>query len=170
MVNGKDNVWPKERVEQLLKLRDEGHGPTDIGRMMCITRNAVIGKLHRLGLTGQRQKNGGLPIKPSVMNKRILVAPKVKQLREIAVKMRQALPPVPLPAPETFEAGYHPLNLSLLELPANGCRWPVNNAAPNEMHLFCGHPKAEGKSYCERHVERSISRAAPRNRKIKVAA
>src|SRR4029077_11918772 len=47
-------AWPDERVELLKKLWGEGLSASQIaGRLGSVTRNAVIGKVHRLGLSGR---------------------------------------------------------------------------------------------------------------------
>ena len=43
-------TWTDERIERLTRLWDEGVTTAEIGRMLGITKNAVIGKVHRIGL------------------------------------------------------------------------------------------------------------------------
>src|ERR1700730_15845887 len=43
-------TWTPERIEQLSVLWDEGITTAEIGRRIGVTKNAVIGKVHRLGL------------------------------------------------------------------------------------------------------------------------
>ena len=45
-----DETWTEERVDQLTLLWDEGVTTAEIGRRIGVTKNAVIGKVHRLGL------------------------------------------------------------------------------------------------------------------------
>lgn len=45
----------------------------------------------------------------------------------------------------------------LWELGSRDCRWPVNDAAVGETHLFCGHEAVDGSSYCAHHKARSVS-------------
>ncbi|WP_040308565.1 GcrA family cell cycle regulator, partial [Asticcacaulis biprosthecium] len=46
--------WTDERVETLKKLWQEGHSASQIAKQLGgVTRNAVIGKVHRLGLSGR---------------------------------------------------------------------------------------------------------------------
>ena len=46
-------TWTSERIEQLSLLWDEGITTAEIGRRIGVTKNAVIGKVHRLGLSGR---------------------------------------------------------------------------------------------------------------------
>jgi GcrA cell cycle regulator len=45
--------WTDARVKRALKLRDEGLSARDMGEALGVSRNAVIGKFHRLKLAGQ---------------------------------------------------------------------------------------------------------------------
>jgi GcrA cell cycle regulator len=50
-VRGMDaGTWTEERIEQLTRLWEEGITTAEIGRQIGVTKNAVIGKVHRLGL------------------------------------------------------------------------------------------------------------------------
>ncbi|MBH68952.1 MAG: global cell cycle regulator GcrA-like protein [Rhodospirillaceae bacterium] len=50
MSNQVISVWNEERLEQLTKLWEEGLSITQIGLRLGVTRNAVVGKVHRMGL------------------------------------------------------------------------------------------------------------------------
>lgn len=52
------NEWTPQRINALIALWDEGLPTSEIGRRLGITKNAVIGKVHRLGLSKR-----GSPIK-----------------------------------------------------------------------------------------------------------
>ena len=59
--------WTEERVSVLKKLWAEGHSASQIAKQLGgVTRNAVIGKVHRLGLSGRATPcaNGRLGIQP----------------------------------------------------------------------------------------------------------
>jgi hypothetical protein len=49
-----------------------------------------------------------------------------------------------------------PLNVRLLELAPNGCRWPSGNGSRQFPYTFCDHPQVEGSSYCWEHHAASI--------------
>jgi GcrA cell cycle regulator len=48
-----DTVWTAERINMLSRLWEEGLSTAEIGRRLGLTKNAVIGKAHRLGLKGR---------------------------------------------------------------------------------------------------------------------
>jgi GcrA cell cycle regulator len=49
-----NNEWTPERIAALIALWNESHSTSEIGRRLGITKNAVIGKVHRLGLPQRR--------------------------------------------------------------------------------------------------------------------
>ena len=150
--------WTQERDDHLLALKAQNISAADIAAQLGdnLTRNAVLGRLHRIGI-----KSGKL-VKKRVMKKHKALVTAYK-------------PPLPFPAvPRTrhvdnsrprpprivcTEADRRladaPLNLRMMDLEADSCRWPVNDPPPRGEHLFCGHPKRFG-SYCAAHAERSV--------------
>src|SRR5438045_9776702 len=90
--NPNDFVWADEHVERLTQLWTEGLSASECGRRIGVSRNSVIGKIHRLGLSYQyrrpREGRRGMS-KPQIRtNKRPLPAP----------EPYQAPPPPPSPA------------------------------------------------------------------------
>lgn len=138
--------WTDERTELLLKLEAEGVSRSEVAKRIGTTRSAVIGKLFRLNGAKQsrprsRKKKGSI-VKPSANASKLhLTIPAAKELRRLAEEMKAAIPPEP-----RYVDG-----VRLQDLPDDGCRWPVNEPAPGEEHLFCGDQKKLGRSYCEKH-------------------
>ena len=126
--------WTDERVEELKRLWNEGHAATQIAaRLGGTPRTAVIGKVHRLGLTGRAQ-----PSKPR--RTRIeKAASGTAKLRALSV------------TPRLSEPG-DSLNVTVLGIEANQCRWPIGDPASPDFH-FCGQPTRPGKPYCCYHQE-----------------
>ena len=107
-----DIDWTEETVARLRTLWAEGHSTAEIGRRMGTTKNAVIGKTHRLHLTPRaspiRGKGTGTPRKPVVARVR---GPSLPPLAAVAgstpatpassppAPPRPAIP-VPAPAPQ----------------------------------------------------------------------
>jgi GcrA cell cycle regulator len=46
-----ETVWTQDLIDDLGRLWAEGHSTAEIGRRLDLTKNAVVGKAHRLGLT-----------------------------------------------------------------------------------------------------------------------
>jgi hypothetical protein len=156
--------WSDEEDEQLKKLTLEGMSASMIADRMPgnRSRNSIIGRKHRLGMMGkqtQRKKSASpLPIKPSRVYDRHTQAATsayVRALRSMEAKMRYAETSKVIQDTSEVE----PLNVELLDLHEQSCRWPVTTELP---HLFCGHTKQAGSSYCPHHHARSRTPAQVR--------
>ncbi len=171
--------WTDERVEILKKMWGEGQSASQIAKELGgVTRNAVIGKVHRLGLSNRATKNAApkAEAKPKATPKAEPKAPPKEQpaskaaepaaekpsnvtaLRRQIIPAGQPLPPQPSAneiSPEALarvsEIEKKAKKLTLLELTERTCKWPVGDpATPN--FWFCGLPTQTGKPYCEAHV------------------
>jgi len=140
-------TWTDERVAVLKKLWTDGLSASQIAKQIGgVTRNAVIGKVHRLGLSGRAAP--ARPRTPSIKIARprpaISTAPRPMHHHMPApVRLREAeLPPIDIP-----ENG--PSNV--LELGAHMCKWPIGDPAKTEFR-FCGRKCGEGAPYCTDHA------------------
>ena len=124
-MNKAQSGWTEDRLAKLRELWDKKLSITKIGEELGVSRNAVAGKAHRLGLE-KRQS----PIKPSIKPK--------KQKNEWDETLRG---PMPLR-----------LVLRSLEWSRNKCLWPYGD--PKNLDFkFCGEPVLSGKPYCLKHCE-----------------
>lgn len=125
--------WTAEVVEELKTLHEKGVAYSEIARRLgCGSRNAVIGKVHRMGW----ERRG--PRGPSTCG---VTIPKPQKK---AVQRRYKPKPVH-PAKEID--GHH---ITILELAEGMCRWPVGDPLEDDFH-FCGNETREGSSYCAGH-------------------
>ena len=173
--------WTDERVELLKKMWGEGQSASQIAKELGgVTRNAVIGKVHRLGLSNRA--TGTPSSKPEAKAK---PAPKAEAKPRPSPKTEAARPePAPaestpkpsLPARKQIIPAGQPLppqpsaneispealakvneiekkskKISLMELTERTCKWPVGDPATEDF-WFCGLPVQSGKPYCEAHV------------------
>lgn len=144
--------WTDERVDQLKNLWTEGLSASRIARALGgVTRNSVIGKVHRLGLAGRATPTcSNHPRLPSV--------PRQLSAKRLA-KMAESLygPPMkpfrwePELEPIVFEDGTH---VSVLAINDRMCRWPIGDPSENEFH-FCGHKPKASAPYCEAHARKA---------------
>lgn len=150
--------WTDERTELAKKLWKEGYSASQVAKKLggC-TRNAVIGKMHRLGLSDRP-----LPSKPS----KARATPRVtRRLSVIAMtpSVMQVIPADAAPIKPLPMRDYKPGSqaCALDALGAHQCRWPLGPLLePSE--LFCGEPLDEGRDlklppYCVEHKKRSIT-------------
>lgn len=157
--------WTPERIETLKTLWADGKSATEIAMMMGgISRNAVMGKVHRLDIHARLEREANAPRKPLVRTPR---QPRVAKPKTIAPKKPAVAPkPVDESIMGHMEPGVTPLLLKLFELDARDCRWPVSGEKADT--LFCGHPMMEGSSYCCFH--RNLSRGEGTRSERAVAA
>ena len=167
--------WTDERVELLKKMWTEGQSASQIAKELGgVTRNAVIGKVHRLGLSNRagsaaapapekKTAKSGSTAK-SEPKKSTKAAPKEKVIevtvapRKPIVPAGQPLPPQPSAneiSPEALatvrEVEKTAKKISLMELTERTCKWPIGDPATEEF-WFCGLAVQQGKPYCEAHV------------------
>ena len=157
--------WTDERVDLLKKLWSEGHSASRIaGELGGVTRNAVIGKVHRLGLSGRPQSaNAGAP------RPRKARAPgQVLRIARGAVRGNTALAQVyeieAEAEPEVVD-NIIPLTQrrTILELTESTCRWPVGDPGSGDF-FFCGGNTVSGLPYCPRHARLAYQPATDRRR------
>jgi GcrA cell cycle regulator len=145
--------WTDERVELLRRLWVEGLSASQIAAEIGtgITRNAVIGKVHRLGMSG-RIKSAPTAM-PRARERTEPIASPAPQTT-IVVQGNTVLAAVAAPelAPRPIEKVVVPIcqTVTMLELRETMCRWPLGDPSQPEFR-FCGARSSGGLPYCESH-------------------
>jgi GcrA cell cycle regulator len=146
-------TWTDERVERLKKLWADGLSASQIaGELGGITRNAVIGKVHRLGLSGRaKAPSSSMPRQRKPRAPSMFRAPRPMMRGNTALAHMPAYDYEPEPEPELIE-NIIPIGqrCSLLELNDSKCRWPIGDPGTAEF-FFCGGAPLEGAPYCGYH-------------------
>jgi len=140
--------WTMNVVAELERLHAEGLTAGQIAVRLGCTRNAVIGKLHRIGQAGIRPAAKPRAIK-ALAGGRSDIAPPPPRL----------LKPVPRPAPPPPHLAAAAIPRILADLDPCGCRWPV--AGEGADTLFCAAWAPQGRPYCDRHRAMAIYRVIP---------
>lgn len=152
------SAWTDDRVYTLTRLWRDGLSASQIARALAggVTRNAVIGKVHRLGLSGRAKRSA-----PTLRLRR-----EARPRRAIrrAATVPHATPSTPVePPPEVGAA-------SILSVRRGQCRWPIGDPLADGFCL-CGAPAVRG-AYCAGHAEiayRPLARKPPRDHLLKLA-
>jgi GcrA cell cycle regulator len=150
-------MWTDERASTLKKLWLDGLSASQIAKQLGgVTRNAVIGKVHRLGLSGR--------LAPSQPARQVFKAPRPMRPaaqampsvpRRVVAAVPSSAAPAPAPAPAVLppmralrheEAG----SATGLTLGAHMCKWPIGDPSL-EGFSFCGRRSGEG-PYCVDHA------------------
>lgn len=135
--------WSESATKCLIEMWANGDSASAIGAVLKLSRNAVIGKAHRLDLDKRKQSGG----RPKGSTQPWVTSPKVGILRMRKHPMRRVELPGAVPRPKT-----------LMELEEGDCRWPIGN-------LFCGAPSVDRHSYCAEHDRRghdAVQRRQPK--------
>jgi GcrA cell cycle regulator len=135
--------WTDERIEILKHDWAEGLSASQIaGKLGEVTRNAVIGKVHRLGLPG-RATTSRLQASYARMNQRRRA--NLRIVKPVTITVR----PKPRPAPPSLTIS-DMLMIELLALTAQTCKYPIGDPQDNQFG-FCGRSPITGETYCEFH-------------------
>ena len=160
--------WTDERVELLKKLWADGLSASQIaGELGGITRNAVIGKVHRLGLSGRAKSASSSA--PRVRKPRSHMLRVGRTMSRGNAALALAFEMEPEPEPELIE-NIIPIGqrCSLLELNESKCRWPIGDPSAADF-FFCGGKTVEGLPYCGYHSRVAYQPAADRRRDKRAA-
>lgn len=143
--------WTDDRVSTLKKLWLDGLSASQIAKQLGgVTRNAVIGKVHRLGLSGRASPSQ--PARPAFKAPRpprpaIQTQPAPRRVEIIQPQPVQAVAPQPLAVHRHEEPG----SATVLTLGAHMCKWPIGDPA-TEGFSFCGRRTGEDGPYCSEHA------------------
>ena len=163
--------WTDERVELLKKLWSDGLSASQIATQLGggVSRNAVIGKVHRLKLSGRGRTSSSQPrqkkaataaksiMRPSRPMTTSIGATALQAQFDAEPVMRQALRPmanVVIPISR---------KLQLIELNERTCKWP-NGDPLAEDFSFCGNDAGENGPYCGYHSRVAYQPASERRR------
>lgn len=175
----KERFWNKERVEAAKRLWADGHSASTVASMIGATsRNAVLGKLDRLGIIGLPGKGNKVKVKT---NGRKTLS-KYQSAALVKAQHRAGKAPLGLSAPKPRSEPKQPPALkfeplppepvgiagvaSVLELEDHHCRWPIGEVG-KEGFGFCGARKIDGawQPYCAHHLQTGttprVARQAP---------
>ena len=144
--------WTDERVVLLKRLWVEGKTAAEIAKLIGggVTRNAVIGKAHRLKLSGRIspiQENSRA--EPSTAARAVSAPRKPQKAIVSKVSNREIIAPVQhVAVQENYCYGD---GVSLVELKERMCRWPIGDPQDSAFK-FCGGPSEDGIPYCNHHA------------------
>lgn len=143
--------WTDERVETLKKLWQEGHSASQIAKHLGgVTRNAVIGKVHRLGLSGRAAPSQ--PTRPLYKpNRPVRPAASAAPAAAPSAPLRRAEATPPRP-PVSVPVAYNetPGTATVLTLGSRMCKWPIGDPSSDDF-TFCGRRSDDGTPYCVEH-------------------
>ena len=139
-------AWTPERIETVTRLWNEGLTTAEIGRAVGMSKNAVVGKAHRLQLPPRPS-----PIRRGSSTPSVARAPSrsngrqaVKETNGVVVRVKPRAPQPPLAVGNA------------------ACKWPIGHPDEPGFH-FCGARALLGKPYCPEHYSKAYVAVRPRS-------
>lgn len=154
--------WNEEQIARLRLLWDEGMSTSEIGRRLGISKNAVVGKAHRLSLPSRPspiRRDG--PSRPRPSGPRRVTGPTLPPLSAPSatelvrtIDAGPALPAVPLPSLVRTAAAPR-------QGRSHACCWPLGEPGTRSFR-FCDADTMPGKPYCMEHAQVAYVRVRDR--------
>jgi GcrA cell cycle regulator len=163
--------WAEETIIRLRSLWDEGHSTAEIGRRLGVSKNAVVGKAHRLDLPARPSPirrdgvPGGAPRRsaprrvagptlPPLSSTNPFAAPSGPSML-VAHVATLAPKPAPAPTPRVLPPVPRPYGRIVT------CGWPIGEPGTRSFR-FCDTASEPGKPYCSDHVKLAYVRVRDR--------
>jgi GcrA cell cycle regulator len=152
--------WNEEAIVRLRALWAEGHSTAEIGRRLGVSKNAVVGKAHRLDLPARpspirRDGNGGAARRPAP---RRVAGPTLPPLSSTAMPAVETPPALPRPAmtvTQRIPVAAPPPRIAAVPRPfarTVACCWPIGEPGTRSFR-FCDAQAIVGKPYCDEHAQ-----------------
>lgn len=150
-------AWTEDRVATLSKLWADGLSASQIAKQLGgVTRNAVIGKVHRLGLSGRAKPSRPKPAKPAAAprakaapkpaRKTVKATPAVDAKPKVAAQLPATIEQPPLKAKPLKDGTY----ATILTITDHMCKFPIGDPKADEFR-FCGRKTDPDEPYCTPH-------------------
>lgn len=185
-------AWTDKMVEDLRKMWKDGLTTGEIGKRLGVSKNSIIGKVHRLGLSGRPspiKKKSDTPQAPKpatsstpskktepVSEKKVVSSTpkknedvpsvakedKIEAEKKFQAPLKEPLSDEPLFKADLKKNSESNGKTSLVDLDHHTCRWPIGDPKDENFH-FCGKKVKIGQTYCDEHA--AIAYVKP-NKKI----
>jgi GcrA cell cycle regulator len=161
--------WADETIGKLRELWAEGLSTSEIGRRLGVSKNAVVGKAHRLELPPRpspirRDGTGGAPRRSTP---RRVAGPTLPPLKSTTLGAIPGPAPARLPglsAPRALQSSPRVAQAPLAPRPYGRvvtCCWPIGEPGTDNFR-FCDAQSVPGKPYCEEHAQLAYVRIRDR--------
>lgn len=145
--------WTTNSISKLKTLWEKGISTSEIGKKLGFSKNAIVGKAHRLGL----KSRSNTTIK-TIKRKKIpaLVVPKVAPKVEVEKIEKTQKPEIELPVFIPKKLKKNAKVIGIMDLKKGMCRWPMGDPRSPDFS-FCGEPVFKNKPYCLTHCSEAYT-------------
>lgn len=182
-MGNQDMVWDDETIRQLRDFWTQGHSTAEIGRRLGVSKNAIVGKAHRLDLDARpspiRRDAVAKPVMERAASYPRMAGPTLPPLASAAVQPNSApsnvqpfrtapatspQPTPPMPVATATAPSPRPVMPSAPAQPrrsAPSCCWPIGDPGTKSFR-FCDDLSVAGKPYCDDHAKLAYVRIRDR--------
>ena len=133
--------WNDTNVSRLRELWDQGLPTAQIGKLLGFTKNAVVGKAHRIGLERRPSPIRRTAVKPDRKKARSPIVPKLN-FEKVKEEVKET---------SIAQKDFQPVVKNLFSTyTKRGCEWPEGHPDESDFN-FCGKERFEDKPYCLNH-------------------
>ncbi|HAX92179.1 MAG TPA: gcrA cell cycle regulator family protein [Rhodospirillaceae bacterium] len=168
--------WTEQQIQTLKQMWGKGFSANDIAKSLggCVTRNAVIGKAHRLKLSASAAMPRAASVEPPSKTRGVVMA-SIKKVSGKKKSMLRSLPPVQsqettarvISMPESMlrpiEIMKRSEGIPVTKAGERHCRWPIGDPRSPDFR-FCGCDTHEGLPYCASHARVAYQTVSRRSR------
>ena len=153
-------VWTDENIDELKKLWQKGMTTSEIAKQLGVSKNSVVGKVHRIGLTSRpspikiKSDEAESTSSQSAKKKSTKVSAPSDIHSEKEAAFNQPVDDKSAEAKKTntqTDPSLSPSVTKLTDLDSHTCRWPIGDPKDENFH-FCGKKIRTGQTYCEEHA------------------
>lgn len=163
-IEAKEPAWSENEIGQLKTLFEAGLSSSQIAARLGTgkSRYAVIGKLHRLGISHLCVVAPAEPRERSRPPRPVRQAPSMPTISAVAAPLKLV---APVAAPPALKVAGDRITITTLE--TGMCKWPIGDPGDEDFH-FCGNARHGDASYCAHHCSIAYNRTET-NRRLRNA-
>lgn len=145
-------IWTDEAVAELKKMWDRGMTTGQIAKALNVTKNSIIGKVHRLCLTARPSPIKKAPEKKEEKKNNKAAKPEKKSKTAPTIEIQEpAVSSVKASKESPVTNSVEETNIPLVKLDNHTCRWPLGDPRDDDF-CFCGKKIRTGQTYCDEHA------------------
>lgn len=170
--------WDSATLKKLKALTGKGLSTAEIGKRLGISKNAVVGKLNRMGWNATADTVAAKPVKSAIAKplKKVAAKPMPKEkAKSEKSTVAKVIATKPTPAPKNQKSAISNQkslamhqriirhSLGMASLRHDQCRFPIGDPDSEDFH-FCGEKVFPGKPYCYEHCKQVYQFVAPKKK------